>query len=186
MDNETTAGPSAHRDTDEPRASPPLFVRRPRQRTLQMEEATQEHNDPSTPCAFQLICSFSNTERPLYISAAKPNRLLLLVKLTGSRLLALTLVIAYGTMKLIPALRQSALTWLDVLLGISTGIACVHLDLWFRSHIILAVHCTWAGLKPFARYWQHGFFMKILPSTCFSFRQVCCLVGQFLRLRFTG
>jgi len=72
------------------------------------------------------------------ITTSEPNgesdnsRPLLLVKFTGSRLLSITLVIVYGTMKLIPAFRKSELTWLDVLLGVSIGVIALYLG-WLET-----------------------------------------------------
>ena len=108
-----------------------IFYRR-RQRTLQMEEASQEHSEhPTQPCVYFIRWHWNIQlqHRSSAVSETSPesdgNKPLFLVNLTGSRLLAMTLVIVYGTTKLIPAFRRSALTWLDVLLGVSTGSAYV-------------------------------------------------------------
>ena len=92
-----------------------------------MEEGSQDGDQPTTQLSMHLISSDQHRGSTISESNGESddNRPLLLVKLTGSKLLSITLIVVYGTMKLIPAFRQSALTWLDVLLGVSTGIMCV-------------------------------------------------------------
>jgi hypothetical protein len=60
-------------------------------------------------------------------SSAESDRPPLWVKLTGYRLLFMTVILVFGTVKIVPALRGSTIasTGLDWVLGVVLGIGCV-------------------------------------------------------------
>jgi len=87
-------------------------------------------------------------------------------------------IIAVRTLQIIPELKASKWTWVDALLTIVAGLACVYLSLRFHSyHLnIPAEYHGWVGAKVFAQSWYHDFSMKISPLIFSTFHWVSSLM----------